>query len=70
MGVSYAVFGRGQHTVRPLLKSIGKLEYPNFISQDDECVTAMMTIPPCEIMGQVHIADRSDNAQANKEINA
>ena len=46
-----------------LLKSKGRSEY--FLFQDDECVTAMNIIPPgdSEIMGRVHIADRSDKAR-------
>ena len=39
---------KGLQSLQPLLKSIGRLDYPNFISQDDECVMAMMTIPPGE----------------------
>ena len=58
---------KGLQSVQPLLKSIGRLDYPKFISQDDECVTVMMTIPPGKIMGQVHcIADQSDKAHATK----
>jgi hypothetical protein len=46
------------------------LDNPNFMSQNDECVIAKMTIPPGEIMGLVHIADQSDIAQAIKGIDA
>ena len=60
------VLCKGRQSVLPLLKSIGRLDYPNFISQDDECVTAMMMIPPGGIMGQVRIADQSDKAHATK----
>ncbi len=38
--------------------------------QDDECVTAMNSIPPGEIMGRVHIADQYDKAPATKGIDA
>jgi hypothetical protein len=59
-------------TQTPVLKSLGKLDNPNCISQNDECVTAMMTIPPDEIMpvGQVYIANQSNEAQATKRIDA
>ena len=60
------VLGKRLQSVLALLKSIGRLDYPNFTSQDDECVTAMMTIPPGESMGQVHIADQSDKAHEMK----
>jgi hypothetical protein len=46
------------------MKSTRRLDYPNYLSQDDECVTTMMMIPPGEIMGQVHMADRCDKAPA------
>ena len=54
--------------IKVLLTSTGRSEY--FLSQDDECVTAMNSILPGEIMGLVHIADRSDKASATKEIDA
>jgi hypothetical protein len=54
--------------IKVLLKSTGRSEY--FLSQDDECVTAMNSIPPGEVMGRVHIADRSDKAPATKGIDA
>jgi hypothetical protein len=54
--------------IKGLLKSTGRSEY--FLFQDDECVTAMNSIPPGEIMGLVHIADRSDKAPATKGIYA
>ncbi len=41
--------------IKVLLKSTGRSEY--FLFQDDECVTAMNSIPPGEIMGRVHIED-------------
>ena len=53
--------------IKVLLKSTGRSE---FFFQDDECVTAMDIIPPGEIMGLVHIADRSDKAPATKGIDA
>jgi hypothetical protein len=59
------------HTmIQVLLKSTGRSEY--FLFQDDECLTAMNShgILPGEIMGRVHIADRSDKAQATKGIDA
>ncbi len=54
------------------MKSIGILDYPNYLSQEDDldCVKAMMTIPPDEIMGRVHIADPSDRAHEMKGIDA
>ncbi len=52
--------------IKVLLTSLGRSEY--FLFQDDECVSAMNSIPPGEIMGQVHIADRSDKAPATKGI--
>ena len=54
--------------IKVLLKSTGRSEY--FLFQDDECVTAMNSIPPGEVMGRVHIADRSDKAPATKGIDA
>ena len=54
--------------IKVLLKSTGRPEY--FLFQDDECVTAMKSLPPGEIMGRVYIADRSDNAPATKGIDA
>ncbi len=52
--------------IKVLLKLTGKSEY--FLFQDDEYVTAMNSIPPGEIMGRVHMADRSDKAPATKGI--
>ncbi len=54
--------------IKVLMKSTGRSEY--FLFQDDECVTAMNSIPHGEIMGKVHIADRSDKAPATKGIDA
>jgi hypothetical protein len=54
--------------IKVLLKSTGRPE--SFLFQDNECVTAMKSIPPGEIMGWVHIADRSDKAPAMKGIDA
>ncbi len=54
--------------IKVLLKSRGRSEY--FLFQNDECVIAMNSIPPGEIMGLVHIADRSDKAPATKGIDA
>ncbi len=54
--------------IKLLLKSTGRPEY--FLFQDDECVTAMNSIPSGEIMGLVHIADRSDKASATKGFDA
>jgi len=54
--------------IKVLLKPTGRSEH--FLSQDDECVTAMNSIPPGEVMGRVHIADRSDKAPATKGIDA
>ena len=48
------------------LTRTGRSEY--ILSQDDECVTAMNSIPPGEIMCQVHLADQSDKAPATKGI--
>jgi hypothetical protein len=50
-----------------LLISTGRSQ---FFFQDDKCVTAMNSIPPGEIMGRVHIADRSDKPPATKGIDA
>ncbi len=52
--------------IKVLLKSTGRQEY--FLFQDDECVTAMNSIPPGEVMGQVH--NCSDKAPATKGIDA
>ena len=41
-----------------------------FLVQDGECVTAMKSVPPGEIMCRVHIADRSDKAPATKGIDS
>ena len=54
--------------IKVQLKSTGRPEYSG--SQDDECVTAMNSIPPGEIMCRVHIADQSDKAPATKGIEA
>ncbi len=54
--------------MKMLLKSTGRSEY--FLSQDDECVTAMNSIPPGEIMDRLHMADRPDKAPATKGIDA
>ena len=54
--------------IKVLLKPTERSEY--ILSQDDECVTAMNSIPPGEIMCRVHIADRSDKAPATKGIEA
>ena len=54
--------------IKVLLKPTGRSEYILF--QDDECVTAMNSIPPGEIMCRVHIADQSDKAPATKWIEA
>ena len=42
--------------IKVQLKSTGRSEH--ILSQDDECVTAMNSIPPSEIMCRVHIADQ------------
>ena len=52
--------------IKVLLKSTGRSV--NILPQDDECVTAMNSIPPGEIMCQVHIANQSDKVQATKGI--
>ncbi len=54
--------------IKVLMKSTGRSEY--FLFQDDECVTTINSIPPGEIKGRVHIADRSDKAPATKGIEA
>ncbi len=54
--------------IKVLLKLTGISEY--FLFQDDECVMTMNSIPPGEIMGLVHIADRSEKAPATKGIDA
>jgi hypothetical protein len=54
--------------IKVLLKSTGRSKYILF--QDDVCVAAMNSIPPGEIMGRVHNADRSDKAPATKGIDA
>ncbi len=54
--------------IQVLLKLTKGSEY--FLSQFDECVKAMMKIPPGEIMGWIHIADQSDKALATKGIEA
>jgi hypothetical protein len=54
--------------IQVLLQSTGESEC--FCSHFDECVKAMMKIPPGEIMGRVHIADQSDKAPAMKGIEA
>jgi hypothetical protein len=41
--------------IQVLLQLTGESDY--FCSYFDECVKAMMKIPPGEIMGRVHIAD-------------
>jgi hypothetical protein len=50
------------------LNPTGRPEYSS--SQDDECVTAMKSIRPGEIMCRVHIADQSEKAPAAKGIEA
>ena len=54
--------------IKVQLKPTGRPEYT--ASQDDECVTAMNSIPLGEIMCRVHIADQSDKATATKRIEA
>ena len=54
--------------IKVLLKSTGRSDYS--CSQSDECVTAMKSIPPGEIMCRVHIADQSDKAPATKGAEA
>ena len=67
IGISHTMIEVMNH-IKVLLKSTGRSKY--FLFQDDECVTAMNSIPPGEIMGLVHIADRSDKAPATKGIDA
>ena len=61
-----------QHTVmnhiKVLLKSTGRSDY--VLSQNDECVTAMKSIPHGEITGmcRVHIADPSDKHQQRRGL--
>ena len=54
--------------IKVLLTSTGRSDY--FLSQDDECVTAIKSIPPGEVMCLVHNADQSDKAPATKGIDA
>ena len=54
--------------IKVLLKSTGRSEY--FLSQDDECVMAMKSIPPGEIMCWFHIAHQSEKAPGTKGIDA
>ena len=54
--------------VRQLLKSTARQDY--FLSQDDECMKAIMVIPHGEGMGSVHTADQSDKALVTKGIDA
>ncbi len=54
IGVQHTMIEVMNH-IEMLLKSTGRSKYS--FSEDDELVKAMMTIPPGEIMGQVHIAD-------------
>jgi hypothetical protein len=54
--------------IKVLLKSTGRSKC--FLSQDDEGVTAMKSIPPGKIMCRVQIADRSDKAPATEGIDA
>ncbi len=54
--------------IKVLLKSTGRSEHS--CSHYNDCVTAMMTISPGEIMCRVHIADQSDKASATKGIQA
>ena len=54
--------------IKVQLKPTGRPEYTG--SQDNECVTAMNSIPPGEIMGRVHIADQSDKASPTTGIEA
>ena len=67
IGTSHTMIEVMNH-IKVLLKSTGRSEY--ILSQGDECVTAMNSIPPGEIMCQVHIADQSDKAPATKGIEA
>ncbi len=54
--------------IKVLLKSTRRSDY--FLSQDEECVTAIESTPSGEIMCLVHIADRSDKAPAMKGTDA
>ena len=54
--------------IKVQLNPTGRPEYSS--SQDDECVTAMKSIRPGEIMCRVHIADQSEKAPAAKGIEA
>ena len=54
--------------IKVQLKSTGRSEY--ILSQGDECVTAMKSLPPGEIMCRVHIADQSIKAPTTKGIEA
>ncbi len=54
IGILHAMIEVMNH-IKVLLKSTGRSEY--FLFQHDECVMAMNSIPPGEIMGLVHIAD-------------
>ena len=54
--------------IKVLLKSTGRSEY--ILSQDDECMTALNSIPPGEIMGRVQIAGQSNKAPATTGIEA
>jgi hypothetical protein len=54
--------------IQVLLNLTGRSEHS--CSQCNECVTAMMKIPPGEIMCLVHIADLFDKAPATKGIEA
>ena len=67
IGTQHTMIGVMNH-IKVLLKSTGRSEYS--CSQYNECVTAMMSTPPGEIMCQVHIADQSDKAPAMKGIEA
>ena len=65
IGTSHTMIEVMNH-IKVQLKPTGISEY--ILSQDDECVTAMNSIPPGEIMCRVHIADQSDNAPATEGI--
>ena len=54
--------------IKVQLKSTERSKYS--CSQYNECVTAMKSKPPGEIMCRVHIADQSDKAPATKGIEA
>ncbi len=58
------------HSAVENLKSTAWRGSENFLSQDDDVVTAMKTTPSGETMCRVHIADRSDKAPATKGIDA